>query len=274
MSGKVIVVTGAASGIGAATARMLAQAGDEVHCLDVRPTPPDAGAHFACDIGDPASINAAVARLPSAIDALINVAAVSGPTPEELVMRVNFLGLRHITTALFGRITKGGSITSVASVAGREWQRRADVVLGLVDTDGFEAGLAWCRENAARWAKDPYTFSKQCVTAYCLRMSKAAREAGLRCNAISPGSVETRLSPSFRDQMGAQFDWNNAQMGRQARPEEIAEVIAFVAKGPCGWLNGSDIIVDGGLVGGVLTGAIDTSASPASLAKAARAANR
>ena len=272
MSGKVIVVTGAASGIGAATARMLTLAGDEVHGLDVRPTPADAGRYLACDIGDPQAIDAAVAGLPGTIDALINVAAVPGPTPEELVMRVNFLGLRHITSRLFGRIAPEGAIVNVASVAGREWQRRAEVVLGLVETADFDAGLEWCRANAGRWAKDPYTFSKQCVTAYSLRTARAAREAGLRCNAVSPGSVETRLSPSFRAQMGAQFDWNNDQMGRQARPEEIAEVIAFVAKGPCGWLNGADIIVDGGLVAGVATGAIDTSGSPAALARAARQA--
>jgi NAD(P)-dependent dehydrogenase (short-subunit alcohol dehydrogenase family) len=71
--------------------------------------------------------------------------------------------------------------------------------------------------------------------------------------------------------MGAQFDWTVAQTGRQARPEEIAEVIAWLAVGRCGWVNGADLVVDGGVSGGIAAGAIDFSQSPLALARAARA---
>jgi NAD(P)-dependent dehydrogenase (short-subunit alcohol dehydrogenase family) len=269
-----IVVTGAASGVGAATARQLAGAGHQVFALDIKPTPAGVGAHVACDLSDGGSIDQAVDQLPSAIDALVNVAGVPGPTPAELVVRVNFLGLRRLTEALFDRIASGGAVVNVASVAGREWQRRADLVGALLDTPDFDTGLEWCRQNTDRWAKDPYTFSKQCVVAYSLRSARRAFAQGLRSNSVSPGGVETPLTPAFRAQMGAQFDWMAEQTGRQAEPDEIAEVIVYLATGPCRWLNGVDVVVDGGVTGGILSGTIDVSRSPAALARAARDASR
>jgi NAD(P)-dependent dehydrogenase (short-subunit alcohol dehydrogenase family) len=72
------------------------------------------------------------------------------------------------------------------------------------------------------------------------------------------------MSPAFHSPMGAeQFDWANRPTGRSATPLEIAEVVAFVAVGRCAWLNGADIVVDGGFVAGLLTGWIDGSTAPA-----------
>jgi NAD(P)-dependent dehydrogenase (short-subunit alcohol dehydrogenase family) len=273
VSDKVIIVTGAATGMGAATARKLKAAGAQVFGLDVKPVSEDAGTFIRCDLSDQASIREAVQGLPRALDAVVNVAGIPGPTPADLVMRVNFLGLRALTEGLFARIRPGGGVVNVASVVGREWPRRREVVGALIDTPDFDAGLEWCRLNADRWARDPYTFSKQCVTAYSLRLAGRALAAGLRCNVVSPGAVETQLTPNFRGQIGeAQYDWMVAQTGRHGRAEEIAEVISFVAAGPCSWLNGADIVVDGGFDAGVASGWIDAAHSPAALARAAKAA--
>jgi NAD(P)-dependent dehydrogenase (short-subunit alcohol dehydrogenase family) len=183
-------------------------------------------------------------------------------------MAVNFLGARMLTEALFPRITGGGAVVNVASLAGREWQRRADVVGALLETPDFESGMRWCHEHADRWAKDPYTFSKQCLSAWTLRLAGRGIDRRVRVNAVSPGGVATPLSPSFREQVGSeQFDWAVRQIGRQAEPQEIAEVIEYLAVGRSRWINGVDIVVDGGLVAGMTAGWIDVSSSPAARAR-------
>src|SRR5205823_2392816 len=73
-------------------------------------------------------------------------------------------------------------------------------------------------------------------------------------------------------QIGAeQVAWRNSHLGRTATPDDIAKVIAFVAVGDCGWLNGVDIVADGGATAGRLGGWIDVSQSPAMLARARQA---
>lgn len=272
---KVVVVTGAASGIGAATVRALTASGAEIHALDVKLPEMILRQYVRCDLADPASIDHAVSLLPPAIDGLVNVAGVPGPEPADHVLAVNFLGLRMLCEALLPRLRTGGSIVNVASIAGRDWPRRADVVMGLLDTPDYAAGLAWAEAHRARWARDPYTFSKQCVAAYSQRLAGAALRRKVRCNAVSPGGVETPLTPDFTRQMGeAQVAWIDSQVGRRAEPAEIAEVIAYVALGPCRWLNGADIPVDNGYTAGLATGWIDVSQSPAAQARAAAASAR
>lgn len=265
-----VVLTGGSTGIGAATAARLTASGAEVTILDVTRPAHGVGEFLACDLADPAAIDAALEALPGPWDALVNVAGIPGPRPAEPVIAVNFLGLRHLTERLLPRLRSGGSVVSVASTAAQGWQRRAAVIDALLDTPDFAAGLAWCRANGALWEKDPYTFSKQCVVAWTYRAAGAARAHGVRVNAVSPGGVDTRLTENFTAQIGAeQVAWMNSHIGRAGVPDDIAKVIAFVAVGDCGWLNGVDIVVDGGMTAGRLGGWIDFTQSPAALARAA-----
>jgi len=268
---KTVVLTGGATGVGAASAERLAERGAEVIVLDIKRPLGGSARYIPCDMGDRGSIDAAVAEMPSPIDALVNVAGIPGPQPGELVIRVNFLGLRHLSERLLPSIRDGGTIVNVASTAGREWMRRIEPINGLLETRDFESGAEWCRINEERWAKDPYTFSKQCVVAYSLRAAGYAVGRRVRVNCVSPGAVETQLTSNFRDQIGhEQFDWSVAQMGRMAQPKDIAEVVEFLAVGECGWLNGVDIWVDGGFTAGILSGWINVAESPAARARAAK----
>jgi NAD(P)-dependent dehydrogenase (short-subunit alcohol dehydrogenase family) len=274
MSSRVLL-TGGATGIGAATVRRLAARGAAVTVLDVA-EPEDPEARFIrCDLGDPASIDAAIAGLDARFHAVVNVAGIPGPRPAEPVVAVNFLGLRHLTSALMPLMPEGGSVVNVASTAGRDWQRRAEVVNRLLDTPDFSSGAEWCRVNAALWDRDPYTFSKQCVVAWTYRAAGRALPYGIRVNSVSPGGTDTRLTENFTRQIGAeQVDWMTRQIGRSAQPDDIAAIIEFLAVGDCGWLNGADIVVDGGLTAGLLGGWIDFSASPAARARAAARGER
>lgn len=270
---QIVALTGGATGMGAATVDRLLARGCAVHILDVAEPPASAAEFIRCDLADPVAIDAAVAALPERLDALVNVAGVPGPTPGEQVVRVNFLGLRKLTEALLPRIVDGGSVVIVASVAGRDWLRRHEVVTGLLDTPDFESGVDWCRVNAERWDKDPYTFSKQCAVAYTQRAAGRERHRGVRVNCVNPGAVETQLTPSFRDQIGhEQYDWTLEQVPH-AQPEHIAEVIEYFAIGDCSWVNGVEIPVDGGFIAGVQGGWINFAESPAARARAARKAS-
>lgn len=265
-----IVLTGGATGIGEAVAARLSARGAEIVILDVAEPAHGHGSFMRCDLSSQAAIDEALTALAGPWDALVNVAGIPGPRPSEPVIAVNFLGLRHLAERMLPRIRRGGSVTAVASTAGRDWMRRAAVINALLDTPDFAAGIVWCRENAALWEKDPYTFSKQCVVAWTYRAAGLGLKHGVRVNSVSPGGTATRLTESFTAQIGEeQVAWMNQQIGRPAEPDDIARIIEFVAAGDCGWLNGTDIVVDGGLTAGILGGWIDMTQSPAARARAA-----
>ena len=265
---KTIVLTGGASGIGAATAHRLLHAGCTVHVLDVQPPTDPALPFIRCDLGDRAAIDAAMLQLPARIDALVQVAGIATAEPAATVIAVNFLGVRHLTESLLPRMVEGGSVVNVASSAARDWQSRTIEIDALLDTDGFDAGLDWLADHQNVWLANPYKFSKQCTAAYTYRAAGLARECGIRINCVNPGSTDTRLTPAFRTLVGANlYDWGVNQIGRPGTPEDIAPIIEFLAIGPCPWLNGVEILVDGGYVAGLVGGWIDPATAPAQVAR-------
>ena len=258
-----IVVTGGASGVGEALVARLA--GHQVWVLD-RNAPVELadGHHYVrVDMSQSDAIDSALSGLPASVDGLANVAGVAAAPEPETVLAVNFLGLRHLTESLIPRLTDGGRIVSVSSVAGREWRAKLDRLQPLLDTASFSEGLDWCRTNRDALARDPYTFSKRTVTAYTLLAAQAGLRDGYTINCVSPGPIETPLYPQFESLMGkAHSEWMQAQTGRAATANDIAEVIDLLLTGTCGWLNGVDLPVDGGYTAGMESGWIDFSASP------------
>jgi NAD(P)-dependent dehydrogenase (short-subunit alcohol dehydrogenase family) len=82
-------------------------------------------------------------------------------------------------------------------------------------------------------------------------------------NCVNPGATETQLTPAFRELVGTElYDWGVAKVGRQGTPADIAEVLEFLAVGPCRWLNGVEIVVDGGFIAGIIGGWIRLDESP------------
>ena len=101
------VVTGAASGIGAATCEHLLAAGARVTALDVRPTGIDGARFVEVDLGDSQSIDGAVEAIDAPVDALFNIAGAAQTQPPLSVLRVNLLGLRHLTESLLAGMAPG-----------------------------------------------------------------------------------------------------------------------------------------------------------------------
>lgn len=242
-SDKRIMVTGAASGIGLATAALLTCEGADVITVDIAGEPP----LERCDLSRPSDIDALVERLKGPIHGLCNVAGLPGNHASEQVMAVNFLGLRHLTEALLPRLPDGGAVVNVASAAGSGWRDRLDLSRELIATPDFDAGLDWCRAQAMD-GPDAYNFSKEAVIVYTMAASTAQRARGISVNSVSPGAVETPILADFYATMDSALldQLRDYAGGRNGRPEEIAPAIAFLLGDDARWVNGTDLMVDGG----------------------------
>ena len=245
--GKTVVVSGASSGIGAATARLLTERGAKVIGLDRNGDGKGLHGFHTLDLRDPASIDAALAKIEGPLHGLANVAGVPGSLDGETVMRVNFLGLRHVTETLLPKLEPGSAIVQVASDAGSRWRSHLEQILELIRARSYEAGLAWVREHPLD-GSEAYYFSKEAAVTYAIAGSMLARPYGVRSLSVSPGAVETPILKDFYASMSSQIlDRQMEQSGgRNARPEEIAKVIVFALSEDASWLNGTDVTVDGG----------------------------
>lgn len=259
------VVTGGSSGVGAALVERLVSSGHTVFNLDVTASESSSSdvEYIYCDLADEAAIDAAILQLPDAIDGLANIAGIARARSGVTVLAVNFLGLRHLTRSLQARLPQRGGVVNVSSVAGRDWHAKYDRLRPLLETSSMSDGLRWCEENEAWINRDPYSFSKRCVTAYTLREAQTFAAQSKQINCVSPGVIDTPLYPQFEALMGEdQSNWMIAQAGRSATPQEIAQVIDMLITSGAAYLNGADIPVDGGYSAGLESGWIDFSDSP------------
>lgn len=250
-----IAITGGSSGIGLAVRRRLEAAGHETLNLDIQRPEDDCQNFIACDLSDTASLRDAMAALPDVLGGLICVAGV-GPIPSDpmKVMAVNFLGTRWLAEHMLPRIARGGSITLVASSAGRDWRDNRDQVDGMLAAEGFEIGANWLQgTDCGEWQGEAYKFSKQCLAAYTYHAVGKARGYGVRVNCINPGITETNLSSGFRDMLGSDnYDRIVSLSGRSGQPGDVAGLAEFLSVGDAGWINGVEITVDGGYFAGVV----------------------
>jgi NAD(P)-dependent dehydrogenase (short-subunit alcohol dehydrogenase family) len=247
---KVVLITGAGRGIGRVTAERLAGEGARVAILDRDETAATEAAAALCetganalaltaDITDRAALEGAIEQVLEAfgrIDVLVNNAAcalkgnLEQTTPEdwaaELAGTLNgaFLATRLV---LPGMVAQGrGAIVNVGSVNGL-------LALGNPGYSAAKAGLL--------------NFTKALATEYGPK--------GIRANMVSPGTVRTE-SPSWQKRLARDpqlFDklarWY--PVGRVGRPEDIAAAIAFLAADEAAFVNGANLVVDGGLTAGI-----------------------
>jgi NAD(P)-dependent dehydrogenase (short-subunit alcohol dehydrogenase family) len=255
--GRTVAITGAATGMGAAAARLLVELGAEVHALDVAEVKGPVKQAIKVDLAEERSIDAAAKKLPRELDALFHCAGVPGPPRFDALqtMLVNFVGLRHLTEALLPRIADGGSITSITSVAGMGWRKNLENVKALMEVTDFAKARAWCAERPQ--VANGYLFSKQCIIYYTKQLAVRLLPRKIRANCISPAPTETPMLPAFYAQVNQKFmdEHFQAPVGRNATPEEMAGPLVFLGSAMAGFVSGQNLFVDFGYEAALDTGA-------------------
>ena len=232
LDGKVAVVTGGASGIGAAIASAYAAKGATVVILDLTvPSEPGEVAAFACDVTDQESVGAAVdqvMQLHGRIDVLVNSAGVVHLAPAEE------LSLSAWNTTLAVNLT--GAFLLCQTVGRIMLQQRHGKVINLASQAASVALIA----HAA------YCASKFGLVGLTKVLASEWAGRGVTANTISPTVVLTDLGRKAWE--GPKGDRLKEQIptGRFAYPEEIAAAAVFLASDAADMINGADLLVDGG----------------------------
>jgi NAD(P)-dependent dehydrogenase (short-subunit alcohol dehydrogenase family) len=248
LEGKVALVTGAASGIGAACALRFAREGARVAGLDLAPpsgegweavakAAPDALA-LAADVRDEAAVERAVAEAAERfgrIDALVNAAGVSG-----------FGGVDALDAAEWDRVVDinlKGTFLVCKHVVRRMLAQGSGAIVNLASIEGLEGYEAQAAYNASKGGV--VLLTRNMAIDYGLR--------GLRVNCLCPGYIETPMTAALdgpalraiRDKFIAQH-----MLRRPGRPEEVAAAALFLVSDDASFVTGHALVVDGGFTAG------------------------
>ena len=246
---RTIAVTGAASGIGAATAERLVADGHRVIGVDLR------DADVTCDLGTPEGRRAGIAgvtqRGDGALDGLVTCAGLGPATgrPASLVVSVNYFGTVELLAGLQPLLTRGTepsavAISSNSTTVQPGWSPEVVAACLAGDEDGARS-LA--DESDSMMA---YPASKAAIARWVRRHAPTPEwaGAGIALNAVAPGLTETPLVHETRNDpvLGAMIEQFPIPVGRPGQPEEIAALIAFLLGPEARFICGSVVWVDGG----------------------------
>ena len=246
LSGKTIIVTGAASGIGAATAAEIKRQGGRVIAVDLNEPKADADAYFRADLSVPAEIDAVIEKLPADANGLCNIAGLPPTRPPALVVKVNLMGLKRLTHGLIPKLADGASIVNLASLAGVEWPDHTEVAQEGNALADFEAAETFCRKHKIEGGRS-YFFTKEALIIWTMQNRWTWRDRGIRMNAVSPGPVETPIFPEFLASLGERAEEDMRIMDRPGVPADIAPIVAFLLSDASAWIRGTNIAADGGM---------------------------
>lgn len=260
--GKRVVLTGGATGVGAALLDLLAEIGaPEVTVLDVKaPTGPHAR-FLEVDLSDEAAVDGAIAAIDGTVDVLFNNAGIAATQSPRKVLAVNYLALRRLSEGLLDRMPVGGAVVNTASIAGVAWPEHLAAIQELLAISGWDAALDWVDANLEANGGDQYAFSKEVVRVWGMTHSRTTLERGVRTNSVCPAPIDTPLLADFKATIGEKvLDWTVGQStGALVTPREVAMPLAFLGSAAAAYVNGHDLILDGGFNAAMAMGQIDFS---------------
>ena len=256
--GKQVVMTGAATGMGAAAAELLVELGAEVFALDIADVKAPVHRLLRTDMKNRESIDSAIAELPEEIDVLFNCAGVPHPPASAFdTMMINFVGLRHLTDALLPRVRQGGAVSSIASTAGMAGKTNLDRVRGFLALETFEAGETWLKDDPELGA-DAYGFSKQCIIVYTQELAGELAKREVRITCISPSPTDTVFMTTLMGEMPKEaIEPFTPSNGRFAASLEMGRVLVLLGSDLAGFISGVNIPVDFGYCAEVAMGQRD-----------------
>ena len=243
LAGKVCVITGAASGIGAETAALFRSEGAKVVGVDLRDDSPGVDLALACDVADEGAVRKMYARAHEAfgkLDVLFNNAGIS-PTDDASVLDTSLEAwqrVQDVNTKSVYLCCKHGIPYLLQNGGG-----------SVINTASFVAVMG------AATSQISYTASKGAVLALSRELGVQFARQGVRVNALCPGPVNTPLLQELyaNDPEQAARRLVHLPMGRFAEAREIANAVLFLASDDSTYVTASTFLVDGGLSGAYVT---------------------
>ena len=249
--GKRALVVGGATGMGAATAELVQDAGAEVVVMDRVDVALPGVKAVRVDLADKASIDAAVAECGGPVDALFSCAGVADGTPG--IERINFIGHRHLIDRLVdgGLLPRGSAIGLISSAAGLGWESNLELLQEFLAIEDWDAAVQWVLDHE----RANYMWTKQAVNAYVAREAYRLLRQGIRINAILPGPTDTPLAQANADtwlSFGA--DYRAAAGIEASTPLEQAYPLVFLCSAAAAGVTGITMITDAGYIASGITG--------------------
>lgn len=244
------LITGSASGIGAATQAALQAAGHRTIGVDLR------GADICGDLSSASGRQAVIAQAlemtQGKLDGLVLCAGLGAQVqPASKTVSVNYFGVVELLDGLLPALQKGQQAAAVvvSSVASTQlsWDKNP-LAAALQAADEAQAG-AIVDAAGERGGMLAYAGSKNAVTVAVRQRCTAWGQAGVRLNTVAPGAVETPLlQAGLQDSRYADAIKNFvAPLGRRSEPTEIAAAIAFLMSPQASFIHGTQLFVDGGM---------------------------
>jgi NAD(P)-dependent dehydrogenase (short-subunit alcohol dehydrogenase family) len=248
---SVIVVTGAARGMGRACVDSLRDQADHLVAVDLDAPHIDGTVGVACDVGDPEAVDRVADRVRElgSFRSLVHAAGIS-PTMADArrVFEVDLVGTQLLLDAFEPLVEAGSSAVCFASSSAYQVtllgsDPELDALVEDPQADGF-------LDRAARRLDDSglaYAWAKRGVIRAAARAAVTWARRGGRVNSISPGLIDTGMGrQEFEAQPIMQVMLDNTPVGRLGRAEEIAALVGFLVSDDASFISGIDVLIDGG----------------------------
>lgn len=238
LDGKTVLITGAASGIGKATALLCANGGANLILIDINANSlrdvenlicPGRAVSFSLDLTDSTKVNEMVDVLPK-LDGVVSNAGIvlsllakfNEPSDLQKIFEVNTFSHINLIQSLIKRkkLNKGGSIVFTSSMSG--------VYCGIAGGTLYGA-------------------TKAALAGYSKALAIELAPRGIRVNTVHPGMVETPLTTNTALSNDVLVeDMKNYPLGRYGKPEEIAAAMVYLLSDSTAWMTGTQLLIDGG----------------------------